>query len=69
LGRADGGAGQEDEVTLDEGSRLDRIPGTLNFVGGPRDIEDDRLWLGLHEIEAQTYEEKRVRTWDSACPY
>jgi hypothetical protein len=46
LGRADGGAGQEDEVTLDEGSQLDRIPGTLNFIGGPRDIEDDRLWLG-----------------------
>jgi hypothetical protein len=46
LGHADGGAGQEDEVTLDEGSRLDRIPGTLNFVGGLRDIEDNRLWLG-----------------------
>ena len=48
VGRADGGAGQEDGVLLDEGdgSRLDRVPGSLNFVEGLGDVKDDRLRLG-----------------------
>ena len=48
MGRADGGAGQEDGVLLDEGdgSRLDSIPGSLYFVDRVRDVKDDHLGLG-----------------------
>ena len=50
MGRADGGAGREDGVLLDEGygSRLDGIPGSLNFAEGLKKTKmiDDRLRLG-----------------------